>query len=234
MEAYSTPHLVALLVFVAGIPVAAWLGARERRTGVPVASRTMAVLIPLVHVPTQLVDVVTSFELGVSLPLHLCDLAWIAATVALWTQNRYAVALTYFWSLLTLQGIVTPSLGEDFPELRFFAYWALHLLIMWAAVLLVWGLRRTPTWRDYAFTVGATLLWAVGTYCFNAAAGTNYGYLQEKPSSGSILDLLGPWPVYVVAEIVIVAAVWALMTWPWVRAAEREPAPSATRSDQTA
>lgn len=217
MDSFSTAHLVPLVVFVAGLPVAAWLGARERRTGDRTASRTMAVLIPLVHVPTQVVDITTNFELGVSLPLHLCDLAWVAAAVALWTQHRYAVALTYFWSLLTVQAIVTPSLGEDFPDLRYFAYWALHLLIVWSAVLLVWGLRRTPTWRDYGFTIAVTVAWAAFTYVFNEIADTNYGYLQRKPSGGSLLDLLGPWPWYVVAEIAIIAVVWALMTWPWVR-----------------
>ena len=52
---------------------------------------------------------------------------------------------------------------------------------------------------------------------FNAVADTNYGYLNSKPSGGSLLDLFGPWPGYVVVEIVVVAAVWALMTWPWTR-----------------
>ena len=30
-----------------------------------------------------------------------------------------------------------------------------------------------------------------------------------------MLDVLGPRPFYVLAEVVIVGAVWALMTWPW-------------------
>jgi uncharacterized membrane protein YwaF len=30
-----------------------------------------------------------------------------------------------------------------------------------------------------------------------------------------MLDFLGPWPFYVLAEVAIVGAVWALMTWPW-------------------
>jgi uncharacterized membrane protein YwaF len=53
---------------------------------------------------------------------------------------------------------------------------------------------------------------------FNEVAGTNYGYLNRKPSVGTMLDLFGPWPGYVVVEIAVVAGVWALMTWPWVRA----------------
>ena len=30
-----------------------------------------------------------------------------------------------------------------------------------------------------------------------------------------VLDVLGPWPVYVVAEMVIVMVGWALITLPW-------------------
>ncbi len=218
MDPYSPPHLVMLAVFVVGLPLVVLLGRWERRTGSRVVSRSAAVAIPLVHVPTQVYDVVTRFELGVSLPFHLSDLAWVAAAVALWTHHRYAVALTYFWGLvLTTQAIVTPSLGEDFPDVRFFAYWFIHLLVVWAAVFLVWGLRLHPGWRDYRFTVATTVVWAVCAYTFNEVAGTNYGYLQRKPGGGSILDLLGPWPVYVLAEILIVVVVWALMTWPWVR-----------------
>jgi len=186
-------------------------------------SRSLALVIPVVTVPFQVIDLATNFDIDVTLPLHLCDLAWVAASVALWTHHRYAVALTYFWGLvLTTQGILTPSLGEDFPEVRFFAYWALHLLIVWTAVYLVWGLGLAPAWRDYGVALGATLLWAVTVYTFNEVADTNYGYLQRKPSNGSILDLLGPWPWYVVAEIAIVAVVWALMTWPWVRASRSQ------------
>ncbi|WP_232676939.1 TIGR02206 family membrane protein [Nocardioides sp. R-C-SC26] len=226
MEPYSASHLAAIAVFVVGVVPVVLLGRRERRTGHRTASRVMAVAIPVVFVPTQIVDLTTNFELRVSLPLHLCDLAWVAASVALWTQNRLACALTYFWGLvLTTQGIATPSLGEDFPELRYFAYWALHLLIVWAAVLVVWGLRVTPSWRDYREALLVTLGWVVVAYAFNLVADTNYGYLIEKPRNGSVLDLLGPWPIYVIAEIAIVAAIWALLTWPWNRtSAPRIPA----------
>jgi hypothetical integral membrane protein (TIGR02206 family) len=62
-----------------------------------------------------------------------------------------------------------------------------------------------------------TAAWAVAVFGLNLKLGSNYGYLNEKPGAASVLDLLGPWPWYVVAEVAIIASVWALMTWPWVR-----------------
>ena len=41
---------------------------------------------------------------------------------------------------------------------------------------------------------------------FDLATDTNYGFLVHKPSTASLLDYLGPWPVYVVAEIVRIRA----------------------------
>jgi uncharacterized membrane protein YwaF len=36
------------------------------------------------------------------------------------------------------------------------------------------------------------------------------------------LDVLGPWPWYVLVEAVLVVVGWALITWPWNRTAEPE------------
>jgi hypothetical integral membrane protein (TIGR02206 family) len=211
---YGVTHVVPLVLFTIGLLVAVRLGRSHRAVDGPTRfSRTMALLIPAVTVPFQLVDLAFNFDIEVTLPLHLCDLAWIAATWALWTHRPFPVTLTFFWGLtLTIQGIVTPSLGEDLPHPRYFAFWALHLLIVWAAVYLVIGRGLVPRWRDCGAAVATTLGWAVATYAFNVAADTNYGYLMRKPRS-SILDFFGPWPWYVVEEIAVVVVAWALMTW---------------------
>ncbi|MGH8966572.1 MAG: TIGR02206 family membrane protein, partial [Actinomycetes bacterium] len=171
-------------------------------------------------------------EVHTILPIQLCDLAWVAAAWALWTRRAYPVALTYYWGLtLTTQAVITPALAEGFPSLRFVAFWGTHLLVVWAAVFLTWGLGLRPTWRGYRGTVLTTLVWAAVVFTINANTGTNYGFLNRKPSTPSILDLLGPWPFYVVLEIVIVLSVWALITWPWVAAGRRAAVEPARGSD---
>jgi len=118
---------------------------------------------------------------------------------------------------LSSQALITPDLnGPDFPSHSFLTFFALHLLIVWA-IYLTWGCGMRPDWRSYRFAVITTLAWGAFTFIFNTIAGTDYGFLNRKPLNASMLDFLGPWPFYVLAEIVIVGAVWALMTWPWER-----------------
>jgi hypothetical integral membrane protein (TIGR02206 family) len=91
-----------------------------------------------------------------------------------------------------------------------------HIDVVWAAVYLTWGLGIRPTWRLYRTTVLALSVWAVVTYTFNVAMDTNYGFLVHKPSTSSPLDLLGPWPWYVLGALALVLAAWAVIfTLPW-------------------
>jgi len=217
-QAFTGQHYLLLALFAVGCVAVAALGRRHRGRPSEVRLRRGFALVLLAFtVPLTIALLLPDeWNIGTSLPIQLCDLAWMTAAIALWTARPWAIALTYFWALtLTLQAIITPALGQSFPELRFFVFWGQHFLIFWTAVLLAWGLGRAPGWWGYRFTVAVTALWAVAIIGFNAVADTNYGYLNRKPSSASILDLFGPWPVYVAVEIAILVVVWALMTWPW-------------------
>ena len=224
-ETFSGMHLGLLVLFVLGVFGIIAIG-RAHRDGPtePGFRRGYAIAVLVFAGSLQIYQLTPSdWDLETSLPLQLCDLAWVAAVVALWTRNQWAAAFTYYVGLtITIQGVITPSLAEDFPDLRFFGFWGMHFLVVWAACYLTWGLGLRPTWRTYWFTVAATATWAAVAYIFNVVADTNYGYLNHKPSSASLLDALGPWPVYVFAEIGIVFFGWMLiMTLPWVLAARR-------------
>jgi hypothetical integral membrane protein (TIGR02206 family) len=226
-EAFSGEHLALLAGFLLVCVVLALVGRSHRGTPAEVRfRRRFALLIPCFTVPMQVLQLLPGdYDVGSSLPLQLCDLAWVAAMVALWTRHWAATALVYFWGLtLTVQGIVTPSLQELFPDPRYFMFWGMHFLTVWAAVYLTFGVRVPLTWRSYRFTMACTAVWAATVMVFNAVTGTNYGYLNRKPAVGTLLDVFGPWPGYVVVEVVLVAAVWALMSWPWTRTARADAA----------
>jgi hypothetical integral membrane protein (TIGR02206 family) len=220
-ETYGSSHLVVLAVFAVGVVVVVLAGRRlAGRPDEQVVRRTFAIVLLCVTIPLQVLQLTPGeWNLQTSLPFQLCDLAWMFAAHALWTRHRLSATITYLWGItLTTQGMLTPDLASDFPEPRFLMFWGMHVLIIWASFFLVLGLRILPTWRTYRQTVAVTLAWAVTSYVFNVLAGTNYGYLNRLPKNASLLDYLGPWPLYVVLEIAIIAAVWALLTWPWTRA----------------
>jgi hypothetical integral membrane protein (TIGR02206 family) len=218
-DTFSGEHLGLIAGFLVVCVAIAALGRAHRGTPSEVPFRRgLAVLIPLFTIPMQVLQLLPGdYDLATSLPLQLCDIAWVVAVVALWTRNAAAAALVYYWGLtLTVQGILTPALSQQFPDPRYLMFWGMHFAVVWAAVYLTFGLRVPITWRSYRFALGCTALWAVVVMTFNALTETNYGYLNRKPASGSVLDLFGPWPGYVVVEVVVVCVVWALMTWPWV------------------
>lgn len=224
-EAYGVSHLVMLGVFVAGLGPAVLLGRRWRHRPQP-AARWFAVVLVAFILPLQVIDHLPgNFALTTSLPLQLSDVAAVGAAIALWTRNHTAICATYYWGLLlTPQALLTPALASDFPDPKFLAFWGMHILVVWAAVFLTFGLGHRPTWRGLARTIAITATWMLLVYPINLLLGTNYGFVNAKPSTGSVLDLFGPWPVYLLVEVVVVGLVWALMTWPWTRAGERRDA----------
>jgi hypothetical integral membrane protein (TIGR02206 family) len=217
-ESWGTSHLVVLGAFAVGVVALLAIGSRVR--GRPV-ERSLAVGLAAGNIVFGLVGVVTEFGDGGrvegNLPLQLCDFAWVPVAWALLTRNPAALALAYFWGLtLSLQAMAQPTLDEAFPDPNFFAFWGKHVLLVWGAVYATLTLRQGPDWRGYRQAVVATFAWVAVAMSVNALLDTNYGYFNAKPD-GTVLDYLGPWPWYVLAEIALVAAVWALITIPWVR-----------------
>lgn len=245
-ETFGTDHLVWIGLTVAGCVALVLLGRRLRARGVEPSSltaqvptpqrraeRVAAVVLLAVSLPLQGYQLLPGdYSLRTSLPFHLSDLSWMLAAFALWTRDPRAAQVLYYWGLtLVPQAILTPDLAEVFPHPRYLMFWAIHLLVVWAAVWLTWSPGGHISWRGFRFAVGVTLVWAAAVMVLNAFLGTNYGFLNAKPAGGSVLDLFPPWPWYVAVQLVVVSGAWALMTWPWVRARSRigRAAPSGGR-----
>lgn len=216
--AYGPSHWGVIAVFVIGAVGLVWVGRRQTEAQARRLGRIVGAITALIYAGI-LIYVVIPPSLDYSVPLQLTDLATMVTAYALWSQKQWAYALTYYWGLvLSTQALISPALqSPDFPHYQFLAFWAIHLVVVWAAIYLTWGRGMRPDWRSFRFTVAVTLAWALVTFTFNTIAGTNYGFLNRKPSTASLLDVFGPWPWYVFVGSTLVFIVWALMTWPWVR-----------------
>jgi hypothetical integral membrane protein (TIGR02206 family) len=214
MEHWSAEHLAALAA-TAAVAVLLVAGARRRPDAWAArAGRVLALVILGGYVCEQLTYALRGeWTVQVNLPLHLTDAVTFASIAALWRPERaLLVELVYFWALTaSLQAVVTPDLGASFPDPLFLGYFATHGGAVAAACLLVFGTHRTPrpgaVGRVYAITAAFTALAAAGTL----ATGGNYMFLRRKPDDGSLLDLMGPWPLYIVMAAAFGLAVFAAL-----------------------
>jgi hypothetical integral membrane protein (TIGR02206 family) len=99
-----------------------------------------------------------------------------------------------------MQAILTPDLGVyDFPHFRYFQVFLSHGAIVTAAIAMTLLEGFRPTWGS----LGRVLVWGnvyqVAVYLINVLIGSNYMYLIHKPETASALDMMGPWPWYLLS-----------------------------------
>ena len=85
------------------------------------------------------------------------------------------------------------------------------LLILVAVALLVFGLHQRPRPRAVRRVFAVTLAMAATAGIGNVITGGNYMYLREKPSQASLLDEMGPWPVYILVAAAIALLLFAAL-----------------------
>lgn len=163
----------------------------------------------------------TGFLLARSLPLHLCDLAWIPCSLALLTLKRRAIAVAYFWGLaLSSQAFITPTLTYPPASLYFWTFMFGHTLIVGTPIYLVIVHGYRPDWHGLLFALAVTLGLVAIQFSVNLILDTNYGYVGEsEPAQRTAIDALGPWPLRVLWMILLGSAAFVLVYVPWPIAA---------------
>ncbi len=218
MDAFSAEHL-AVLGATAAVAAGAGLLARRDPDGgrTLIGARALAVLLVLDEVvfhPVHGVD--RGLSARTDLPLQLTDAATIAAVIALWWGSPLAFELTWFWAgSASLQALLTPDLRQSYPDYRWWWFVIAHAGVIVAAVLMAWGMRRTPrpgaVRRAFAWSLLVTALAAAGCLLFDG----NYMYLRRTPPGGSLLDLMGPWPWYIVSAAALALVLFWLLDRPF-------------------
>lgn len=182
--------------------------------GVRIAIAGLLVLMTTLHV----LWVIDNRESSVweFIPLHLCDLSIFLALYALLTKQRIAAELLYFWTCSgTALAMVLPAIDRGFPSLRFFIYFALHGGVVVSSVILVYGMRLYPDRRSPLRAFGLTLIYGVAVVIVDFATGQNFLFLAHKPPEATLLDYMGPWPVYVLVGLSIGLGLFYLLNWPF-------------------
>jgi hypothetical integral membrane protein (TIGR02206 family) len=218
LQLFEPAHLWALaLIPIASLILVLTMRVVGNRAVARVVAFTLAALLILNTAVTYGARLTSGrFDLSTWLPMHLCDWATIAAILALLFRWQLPYELAYFWSLAgTLQALLTPDIVDDFPTVWFLVFFFGHGTVIVSVIFLTLALGMRP-WPQSLFRV---FLWsnvyllcaALVNYLFAA----NYGYLCEKPQRASLLDYLGPWPIYIAGLEIVAALLFCLLYAPF-------------------
>ncbi|MFN5867705.1 MAG: TIGR02206 family membrane protein [Akkermansiaceae bacterium] len=155
------------------------------------------------------------------LPFHLCDLAAIVAGFALVTRRPILLTLTYFWGLAaTTQALITPALSIGPPELPFIHFFFQHFVIVAAAlyipIVLKWRPKQ-PWWKSPLSVLAISIGYQATALLINAILKTNFAFVSDFPDNPSLIDHLGPWPVYLFAMQGLALIFFLLLALPFRR-----------------
>ena len=133
-----------------------------------------------------------------TLPLHLCSMLVFLSAIMLVSKNYTLYEFAYFMGIAgASQALLTPDAGiYGFPHFRAFQVMISHGSIVTAAIYMtaVEGFRPYPRSLPRVFFWMNVDMVIIGF--INATIGSNYLFIAHKPETPSLLDVLGPWPWY--------------------------------------
>ncbi|MEQ8239592.1 MAG: TIGR02206 family membrane protein [Cyclobacteriaceae bacterium] len=139
------------------------------------------------------------FEWEKDIPFVFCNLLAALLPVFAFYRKKWLFNVIYYLVIIgAIMAIITPSLKFKFPHYESIKFWAVHgglLIVIFYSIIIF---KYRPTFKGVVHTLLFVQVYVVIITVFNLTFGTNYLYLNTKPSNGTILDLLGPWPWYVI------------------------------------
>jgi len=222
---FTATHLVAAGIGIVCMAVFVLAGRQASEQREKFMARTWAVLWLVQQAITTVYWLLpASFDIGKSLPLHLCDVVgWIGPFALLLphaSKTRWLRTVLYFWGIgLTTQAFFTPTITQGPDDARFWLFWISHIQIVGAGVYDVMVRGYRPTLRDLKIAIMISLVWMLPLVVVNWSAGLNYGYLGQELEGETILNVLPPWPwrLFTMAGIVLVLFTVLWSVWPLSR-----------------
>jgi hypothetical integral membrane protein (TIGR02206 family) len=197
---FGTAHLVTLGIVALLVLFTILLRKSFTPRGRTIFRVSLAAILVLNELAWQTWNAITGqWTIQTMLPLHLCSvLVWLSAYMLL--KRNYAIyEFAYFLGLAgAIQALLTPDAGiYGFPHFRFFQVMISHGAIFLAAIYMTFVEGFRPYWKSLMrlFVGGNIYLASIGL--INWLIGSNYLFIAHKPDTASLMDVLGPWPIYI-------------------------------------
>ena len=160
-----------------------------------------------------------SWTVQTHLPLHLCTLFTYLSIYMLATKSYRIYELAYFAGIGgAMQAIFTPDTGGfGFPHFRAFQVFGSHSGIILAAMYMTIVEGYRPTLKSLKKVIVWANIYMLVIFFVNMALGSNYMFISYKPTEfTSVLDVLAPWPWYILELEAMGIAVFVLLYLPFL------------------
>jgi hypothetical integral membrane protein (TIGR02206 family) len=213
-EPFGALHAVTIaivLVVIAGVIVLARRGPVTRAHAI---GRGLGLgLLVYYALDTAVRVAYLGVPLAHNLPFEICNALFFIAAFALYRRHRVALEVTYLWAFAaTLHALITPTPGEGFPSVEYVRYFAAHGLLVLAGAYALLGLDvPIGGWSILRASIALQLLEGI-VAVVDLVFDQNFMYLRRPPPSPTLIDSLGPWPIYLVSLELVGIASFALWT----------------------
>lgn len=219
-EVFGTPHLIAIGILLA-INLAFIPLRRHPRPKLQAGIRYgLAAILLVDELGWHLWNVhIGTWTVQTMLPLHLCSVLIYVSAIMLINKNYRLFEFVYFLGIGgALQGFLTPDAGQfGFPHFIFFQVLISHGGIVTAGIYMAVAERYRPTWASVKRVFIVSNIYMVLVGIVNWAIGSNYLFLAHKPATASLMDIMGPWPWYILSLEVVGLVMVLLLYLPFMR-----------------
>lgn len=205
-QQFDSTHLLTLLLIALLSIGSAILGFKRKNVSLEKIFRWSLVLL---LIGNEIFIHVAAIQAGEwrytwALPLHLCDLSLIALMVALLGKSQIAWELAFFWGIGgSIPAMITPDIPLAFPHFYYVAFFIHHGGIIIGVLYLAFSGKYPLPFSSIKRVWIITHVYVLFIAIFNFTVKTNYLFLCGKPSQPSLIDYLGPWPLYILGLEVI-------------------------------
>ena len=153
------------------------------------------------------------------LSFHLCSIsAVLGVYLIFFRQNKTLFGIWFFWSLQgALQALLQPTVTVGVEYYKYWQFFTHHVLLVILPVTFIYFRGWIP-FKDVLRSYMWLVIVSIPVMIFNTITGMGYMFVSfghdARPTTGSILDLLGPFPFYIIPLIGLAFALFYITYLP--------------------
>ncbi len=222
---FGTGHLIAIAALLVINLSFIWLRKSDNEQLKTRVRYAIAIILLISESSWHIWNIATGqWSIQKHLPFHICSvLIWLGIYM-LFTKSYAIYEFVYFLGVGgALQAVITPEAGiYGFPHYRVFQTLFSHGTLVTAGIFMTIVVGFRPYWSSFKRVFIWTNIYMVLVTIINLLINSNYLYTLHKPDTASLMDVLGPWPWYLLSLEVVGLIVCFILYLPFLIGDQRK------------